>query len=88
MKINFKEVLQFFALFGVLFVVSILFRNTAENMSRFVIIAIACGFYFVWGIWHHSSKERTNKIIVLEYALVSFLITLLAAMGLGVVRFF
>ena len=88
MKLNVIEFVQFFILFSVLFIGAILFRETAENLMRFLIISGVCAIYFAWGIWHHSLRERINKIVIIEYGLVSFLIVLLAAMGLGIVRFF
>jgi hypothetical protein len=88
MKINLKEFIQFFVLFSVLFVVAIVFRDTSDNLRRFLLILGSCVFYFLWGLWHHISSGRIDKLVVIEYGLVSFIIVFLAAMGLGVVRFF
>ena len=87
MKINFAEIGQFFVLFLILFVSSIIFTNLSSNWSRFLVISIDAVLYVFWGIWHHYSKDRFSKIILLEYSLVAFFIVVLAAVGLGIVRF-
>ena len=87
MKINKLEIIQFLTLFLVLFVSSILFSKTGSQSLRFLIIFVDAILYTGWGVWHHYAKDRFNKLIFIEYALVSFLIIILAALGLGVVRF-
>jgi hypothetical protein len=40
-----------------------------------------CAYYVLWGIMHHASRERLNKLIVMEYILLgglTFLLFLLA----------
>lgn len=87
MNIKTFEIIQFVSLFVVLFVSSILFNKTETQLGRFLIIAMDAILYVAWGVWHHYSKDRFNKIIILEYSLVSALIIILAAIGLGIVRF-
>lgn len=84
----FIEIFQFFSLFVVLSISAILFRNETENLYRFLIIVADALIYFFWGMWHHSHKDRLDFYILIEYGMVSLLIILLAALGLGVVRFF
>lgn len=87
MNIKLSEVIQFLSLFIILLVSSILFNKTSSQLGRFAIIIIDAFLYVGWGVWHHYSKDRISKMIILEYSLVSFLIIILAAIGLGIVRF-
>jgi hypothetical protein len=87
MNIKTSEVIQFLSLFIILLISSILFNKTGSQLGRFSIIIADALLYVAWGVWHHYSKDRFSKIIMLEYSLVSLLIIILAAMGLGIVRF-
>jgi transposase len=87
MRSKLLELIQFITLFIALFVSSILFSRTASHFLRFSIIAVDALLYVGWGVWHHYSKDRFNKIIFMEYSLVAIIIIILAALGLGIVRF-
>lgn len=82
------EITQYFILVVVLSFVSIIFSKTASNLGRFYLISMVSTFYFFWGLWHHHEKDRVDKLIVLEYLLVSAIIIILGALGLGIIRFF
>lgn len=86
MKIKTLEIIQFVSLFLVLFVSAILFNKTGSSLYRFLIIVIDAFLYVLWGVWHHR-KDGFNKMVLIEYGLVSVLIVILAAIGLGIVRF-
>lgn len=82
------EVIQFLTLILCLGVAAIIFQQTVDNMGRFGIIAAVCVLYVFWGYWHHAPTGRMVKMVLLEYTLVAAVIILLAALGLGIVRFF
>ena len=87
MKINYTELFLFTVLFVILFASAILFSKIGDSFYRFLIIVADAVIYVFWGVWHHYSTDRFSKLILLEYALVAILIVILAALGLGVVRF-
>lgn len=82
------EVIQFLTLVLCLGIAAIIFQQTASNLQRFAIICALSVLYVFWGYWHHAPKDRMLKMILLEYSLVAVMIILLAALGLGIVRFF
>lgn len=88
MNITLTDIIQFTSLFILLSVSAIIFNNVGDNLERFFIIFVDCVMYIVWGCWHHYTKDRLDKIVLLEYTLVSVIVAALAAMGLGIVRFF
>ncbi|PIR42861.1 hypothetical protein CO058_02255 [candidate division WWE3 bacterium CG_4_9_14_0_2_um_filter_35_11] len=80
--------IQYVVLILAMFVASLLFQKTADNFSRFYILLILSLLYILWGVWHHGFTERLDKLILLEYSLVSAIVILLSALGLGIIRFF
>ena len=81
------EVIQFLTLILGLSLSAIVFQRTFKVMDRFIIIAFTAVLYVFWGIWHHSLNDRADKLIILEYSLVSAIVILLSALALGIVRF-
>lgn len=71
-----------------MFVASLLFQKTADNFGRFYILLVLSLLYILWGVWHHGFTERLDKLVLFEYSLVSAIVILLSALGLGIVRFF
>jgi hypothetical protein len=82
------EIIQFLTLLLGLSIAAIIFQQTVSNLSRFGIIVAISVLYILWGYWHHAPKDRMLKMILLEYSLVAGMIILLAALGLGIIRFF
>lgn len=82
------EIIQFLVLLLVLSVSAIIFQQTFENLYRFLIIVCVAIFYVFWGYWHHSHLDRLDKTVILEYSLVAAIVVVLAALGLGIIRFF
>lgn len=82
------SVIQYLVLVLGISCAALLFQNTHENLNRFIVITIFSLLYIPWGYWHHAEFERGSKLILLEYSLVSFIVILLSALGLGIVRFF
>jgi len=90
-KINKKYIvgsIQFLTLVLGLSLSAIVFQRTFKIMDRFIIIVITAILYVFWGIWHHSTNDRADKLVILEYSLVSVIVILLSALALGIVRFF
>lgn len=55
--------------------------NTAIQLASAL---LGCIYYIVWGIMHHASTERLNRLIVLEYVLFGSLIFLLLLVALTI----
>ena len=87
MKIG-LELVQWLVLFLVISIAAIFFQQTFANINRFFIILMLAIFYVAWGYWHHAHKDRLDKTVLLEYSLVSLIVTLIAALGMGIIRFF
>ena len=71
-----------------MFVSALIFQKTADNLYRFYIIVVLSVLYVAWGLWHHGFTERFDKLVFFEYSLVSAIVIMLSALGLGIVRFF
>lgn len=80
--------IQYIVLVSAMFVASLIFQKTADNFGRFYILVILSLLYTLWGIWHHGFTERLDKLVLFEYSLVSAIVILLSALGLGIIRFF
>lgn len=89
MKLKTKmEIIQYMALVLLFIFGAILFYWAGYNIFKFYVVLIFSFLYVLWGYWHHGSHNRLDKTILLEYALFSLVIVLLAGLGLGVIRFF
>lgn len=80
--------IQYFVLVISMSIAALFFQKTADNFSRFYILVGLSLLYIVWGIWHHGYTERLDKLVLFEYSLVSAIVILLSALGLGIIRFF
>lgn len=85
---RYLNVVQYLVLILGISLAAIFFQNTYDNLNRFFVIAGFCLLYIPWGYWHHSKDGRATNLVLLEYSLVSIIVILLSALGLGVVRFF
>ena len=89
-KLNKKKavtIIQYLVLLLGLSVAAIIFQQTFSNVSRFLIIVVVAVLYVVWGYWHHGFHGRFDRMVFLEYSLVSLIVIMLAALGLGLIRF-
>lgn len=80
--------IQYVVLIFAMSVSALMFQKTADNLYRFYIIIVLSLLYIVWGLWHHGFTERLDKLVFFEYSLVSAIVIMLSALGLGIVRFF
>ncbi len=64
----------YFILIAVLLVYVFVFFALWPNLmwQRYLTVLLAF-FYFLWGVISHSQKKTINKIIILEYFIVSVL---------------
>lgn len=79
---------QYLTLVFVAGVVAILFQQTPSNLNRFLYVVLFGFLYILWGYWHHGNYDRVDRLVIVEYSLVSLIMILLSALGLGVIRFF
>jgi hypothetical protein len=59
-----------------IFVVSFLAAWPDRLLQRFIILSVAI-FYFLWGVTTHLKAEHISRAIILEYAGMSTLVTVL-----------
>lgn len=82
------SLLQYSTLLLIASVIAIFFQKTADNLHRFWLVVLFGLVYIAWGYWHHGSYDRLDKLVIIEYSLVSLIMILLSALGLGIIRFF
>jgi small basic protein len=87
MNKNIMIIFQVIILVVFLCISAVIFSNISDNFSRFLVICVVAVFYSIWGIVHHRLLNTLNKAIIIEYFLVSFIVIMLFAIGMGVIRF-
>ncbi len=80
-----KEFLQYFYLFvGAAISAFFIFYFKYDKVIQLLSALLGCIYYVVWGIMHHASRERLNRLIILEYILFGSLIFLLLLAALTI----
>lgn len=80
---------NYLAHLGILFVgllITAFFFNyfAFSKVAQIIIVGLGCIYYVVWGIIHHAVRNRLNRLITLEYILVSSIIFLLLLTSLSI----
>lgn len=81
------EIIQYLVLILIFSVGSIVFYKLDSVLYKFYAVIGFCCLYICWGYWHHGHLNRLDKLIIIEYSLVSLIVVLLTALGLGIIRF-
>ena len=55
-----------------------------SKVAQIIVAALGCIYYVAWGIIHHAVRNRLNKLITLEYILVSSVVFLLLLASLSI----
>ena len=73
-----ERILAHIILFGFLIADAWLFlMSQGRPYFQAVLVAVAVGFYVLWGAWLHMLEERLNQKILAEYILLGVLVVLL-----------
>jgi hypothetical protein len=70
-----KHPVDYIFLFLGLLVVAFLFVTNANNPEKqMLFVWFGSGYYFFWGIFHHTIKGEIHTKIVIEYLLISLVV--------------
>ncbi len=84
MKKNYKILEYSVLFFGLIAFVSLFVYYRFDKSAEIKIMAMAAGFYALWGMLHHLLEDRLTLDIAIEYLLIGFFVFLLVFTSLSV----